>query len=432
MRHADARIRVLAQRARGRILDPVFASRDALPPSAAPVAWPEPAWRQRYRALSAQPIDCAALRTALGDSVWAVRLRAADLTTAECAQDDRLAEVLRGWIDALPSTTTRRRAGGVSWHAGAHAIVAFARLRPQAARPRVVRLATHVRWEVRAYAARAAAVLSDTARLRMLARDTNRNVREIAIDALSKLTAHAYDELFLEALEGQGPQVVRAAAIALKGSPRADVPQAALAAFERWVARGSESERDVRVALLEAAGRPASDDRPPAVRSELPQRAVALVLGEDVRLRVTIAGSSGGGSFVVRLRGDVAPIMAARVLELARNGYYDRTTWHRVEHDFVIQGGGPGANEYIGHPRYFRDELGTLPHVRGTIGMSTRGHDTGDAQWFINLKDNLRLGRDYTVFAEVVEGIDVVDGILEGDVIAEMREVPTDAPAKPR
>ena len=70
-----------------------------------------------------------------------------------------------------------------------------------------------------------------------------------------------------------------------------------------------------------------------------------------------------------------------------------------------------------------RDELGTVPHVRGTVGMSTRGHDTGDAQWFVNLRDNLRLGRDYTVFGEVIDGIDVVDGILEGDVIARIEEV---------
>jgi cyclophilin family peptidyl-prolyl cis-trans isomerase len=74
----------------------------------------------------------------------------------------------------------------------------------------------------------------------------------------------------------------------------------------------------------------------------------------------------------------------------------------------------------VGLAQYLRDELGTVPHVRGTVGMSTRGHDTGDAQWFINLKDNLRLNRDYTVFAEVIEGIDVVDGILEGDAIASM------------
>ena len=150
----------------------------------------------------------------------------------------------------------------------------------------------------------------------------------------------------------------------------------------------------------------------------LPPDAVALALGREVRLRVTLADSSGGGSFIVRLRGDVAPIMAARVLALARSHYYDGLTWHRVEPDFVVQGGGRGANEFVGYPRFFRDELGTLPHVRGTVGMSTRGHDTGDAQWFVNLRDNLRLNRDYTVFGEITDGIDVVDGILEGDVIA--------------
>ena len=116
-------------------------------------------------------------------------------------------------------------------------------------------------------------------------------------------------------------------------------------------------------------------------------------------------------------------MMAARILQLVRAGYYDGGNWHRVEPDFVIQGGGPGTNEYVGYDRYLRDELGTIAHPRGTVGMSTRGHDTGDAQWFINLKDNPRLVRDYTVFAEVVEGMDVVDGILEGDRVASMREV---------
>ena len=111
------------------------------------------------------------------------------------------------------------------------------------------------------------------------------------------------------------------------------------------------------------------------------------------------------------------------MLALARAGYYDRLDWHRVEPDFVIQGGSPGNNEYVGGARYLRDELGTLAHGRGTVGMSTRGHDTGDAQWFVNLKDNARLGRDYTVFGEVVEGMEVVDGILEGDVIARIDEV---------
>src|SRR3972149_2893106 len=179
--------------------------------------------------------------------------------------------------------------------------------------------------------------------------------------------------------------------------------------------RGSRRPRPARGACGGPAGRPPSADRPPPPDVALPADAVALALGADVRLRVTLAH---GGSFLVKLRGDVAPIMAARVLALVRQGYYDGLTWHRVEPDFVIQGGGPGANEYVGYRHFLRDELGTVPHVRGTVGMSTRGHDTGDAQWFVNLKDNLRLGRDYTVFAEVTEGMEAVDGILEGDVMA--------------
>ena len=422
--HHDARVRTLARRARWRIGDSLFAARDSLPPLRSPRVWPDPAWRLRYRALADQRGDCTALGAALADSAWPVRLRAADLVTPACAGDDQVAETLERWVDDLPRRAERRASGGVSWHAAAHGLVGLARIRPDESRKRTRDLARHRQWQVRAYAARAAAVLSDTATLRRLARDRDNNVKEAAIVALSALTGHDDDELYVRALRSDGAQAVRAAAIALKGTPSADAREAASEAFTRWAARANASARDARLALLEAAGRPASDDRPPASRPELPPHAVALALGEEVRLRIEMAPSSGGGSFVVLLRGDAAPMMAARVLALAGAGYYDGTSWHRVEHDFVIQGGGPGANEYIGHPVYFRDELATVPHARGTVGMSTRGHDSGDGQWFINLRNNLRLGRDYTVFAEVAEGIDVVDGILEGDVIASMRREP--------
>jgi len=422
-RDPDPRIRVIAQRARGRIADPRFAGRDSLPALAAPPTWPEPAWRLRYRALAARSHDCSALAAAFSDSAWPVRLHAADLVPAACAAHEPLTATLRAWIDTLPRNAANRKPEGVSWQAAAHAIVTLARLRPAEARQRVAALARHGQWQVRMYAARAAAVLSDSAGLRSLVRDTNDNVREAAIGALAKLTGHADDTLFLDALGAKGAQVVRAAAVALVGSPRSDVRAAANAAFDQWVARQNASAHDVRTALLAAAGRPPSDDRAPVNRVELPSQAIALALGADRRLRVAMAPSSGGGSFVVRLRGDVAPMMAARILALARSGYYNGLTWHRVEHDFVIQGGSPGANEYVGYTEALRDELGPVPHTRGTVGMSTRGHDTGDAQWFVNLRDNLRLGRDYTVFGEVVDGMDVVDGILEGDVIATIDEL---------
>lgn len=416
-RHSDARIRTLAVRALGRARDSAFAARDSLPSLPSPPVWPEPAWRLRYRALSERRDDCPVLRAALADSSWPVRMRAAGLAPPACAAERSMLATFREWADSLPANVTRRRGGAVSWHAAAHGLLALSRLSPGEASSRLERFTAHSDRHLRLYAARAAANLADTAVLRRLARDADPNVREASIGALSQLTGHANDDLYIDALDAGGPQVVRAAALALAGSPRADARQAANAAFERWAERDNSSERDVRIALLAAAGRPASDDRSPPRGHEIPSEAVALALGADVRLRVTMAESSGGGSFDVRLRGDAAPITAARILELARTGYYDGLTWHRVEHDFVIQGGSRGHNEYVGLDRYFRDELGAVPHLRGTVGMSTRGHDTGDAQWFINLKDNLRLNGDYTVFAEVVAGIDVVDGILEGDVI---------------
>ena len=429
--HADARISTMARRAMHRIRDTTFAARDSFPLPASPT-WPEPAWKDRFRALLPARDDCNALRRGVADDVWQVRLRAAAVARTSCANDETLLAALRSWVDALPADASRRRAGAVSWHGAAHAIVALARLRPADATVRLPKLVAHSQWQVRMYAARAAAAMSDTATLRRLARDREANVREVAIESLSRLTGHADDSIYLAELRQMTAQSVRVAAIALKGSALPGVRDSAMAAFERWVPRANASERDVRVALLEAAGKTAADDRPPPLRHELPPGTVALALGDDVRLRVTMAQPEGGASFVVRLRGDIAPMMGSRIRALANAGAYDGQQWHRVADDFVVQGGWPGANEYTGHEAFFREELG-LSNRRGTLGMSTRGHDTGDAQWFFNLRDNQRLDPNFTVWAEVVEGMDVVDQIMEGDRLASIREIgaPPPAPVRP-
>ena len=419
--HADPRVRVLAQRAVGRIRDPRFASRDSLPRLAPPPIWVEPAWRLRLRALTALRDDCSALRLAAADSAWPVRFRAAALARESCAADTLLVQSFARWIREMPEDVSRRTAGEVSWQGAAFGLMALTRLRPSEAAFVMPQFAQARNPHLRRYAARAATVLKNIGALQTLARDRDDNVAEAAIEGLALVRSHLDDAIYLEAIQRPGAPVVRAAAEALKGSPRADVAAAALRMFEKWVARQNSSAHDVRVALLAAAGRPASEDRPPPVQVRLPREAVALALGKPLRLRVTMDKKSGGGTFDIRLRGDVAPMMAARLYQLAVDGYYDGLTWHRVEHDFVIQGGSPGANEYVGLPQFLRDELGTVTHARGTLGMSTRGHDTGDAQWFVNLRDNARLDRDYTVWAEVIAGIDVVDGIFEGDIIKKIR-----------
>ncbi|MHB1095989.1 MAG: peptidylprolyl isomerase [Gemmatimonadaceae bacterium] len=451
----DARMALIARRALARMRDPKFVSRDSLGALPAPPTYSEPAWRLRYRALTAHNADCAALRTALADESWHVRLRAADLAGTACRGDAEFTATMQAWL--ATSGNSARVHDGAAWQPAAHAIVALSRAAPDIARAALPAYLRHDAHWVRVYAARAASVLADTQSLRTLAGDRNDNVKEAAIDALSKLTAHADDSLYVAALQARGYQAARSAALALKGAtPTHPMRHALVTTAQRLRADSSETSRDARAEVMAriaemtdasmaahiatlavdfdcviavkaadiatALGQPTTPQCTPFTR-KLPTDAVHLALGVDVRLRVVMSASSGGGSFVVRLRGDVAPIMAARILALVRSGYYDRQAWHRVEPNFVIQGPSRGDNEYVGHPRFLRDELGAVPHVRGTVGMSTRGHDTGDAQWFVNLKDNLNLGRDYTVFGEVAEGIEVADGVLEGDIIERIEVV---------
>jgi len=146
-----------------------------------------------------------------------------------------------------------------------------------------------------------------------------------------------------------------------------------------------------------------------------------------VLMRVTM---SSGGRFDISLYVDESPVTIWRVARLAKAGYYNGLTFHRIVANFLIQGGSPGANEFIGDGPFMRDETGLRSNLRGTIGISTRGRDTGDGQIYINIVDSPRLDHVYPVFGQVVSGMDVVDGILEGDVIAKV-EFPA-APAARR
>jgi cyclophilin family peptidyl-prolyl cis-trans isomerase len=140
-------------------------------------------------------------------------------------------------------------------------------------------------------------------------------------------------------------------------------------------------------------------------------------LNARARVRVDL---DTGRHFTILLHPDIAPLACVRFLRLAQAHYYDGLTFHRVEPSFVVQGGSPGANEYAGDGPFMRDELGGL-HRRGTIGISTRGRDTGDAQIFVNLVDNPRLDFEYTVFAHVpLDEMPALDEIQEGARIRRM------------
>jgi cyclophilin family peptidyl-prolyl cis-trans isomerase len=366
---------------------------------------------------------CGAILGAVHDRDAHVALLALDELASCSLLPDAVAVLSR---EAAADLAPRR------WHRAAHALVALAAADPEQAKAAVSRFVASDIWLVRVYAARAAAVLGDRTTLQKLAADPDDNVCEAAIVGLSKLAGGDAASAYVAALGRRGYQAIREAARALTGESHpsgtngsngvSKPAEAAIAALQSTLQRldteNRDNSRDARaaiVAALESFGVRAEPLKPIGelpIESEL--TAEALHRLSSARARVTMRGL---GPFELALFTSQAPATVVRFARLAEAGYYNGLTFHRVVPNFVIQGGSPGANEYIGDASYMRDEVGLWPHVRGAVGISTRGRDTGDAQIFVDLVDNPRLDHEYTVFAQVLSGMEIVDQILEGDVI---------------
>jgi len=376
----------------------------------------------RLEALRGRTSDCDAIAAATADRDMHVVLQAYDQLAACGASPDAVARLERA-LDAGAEVDAPR-----AWHRAAHALVALAAAAPDRAAATLPTFASSSIWQLRMYAARAAAQLGDRATLEKLASaDDDDNVREAAIEALSRIAGHEADRVFVANLSRSGYQAVRAAARALTGSPTLEAATPALeAALTRLVHEGHDNSHDARAAIEKALGagaRHVPGTRQASARHVPGTSVTAAELRRLASPRARIA-IRGVGTFDLALFTSVAPLTVLKFVHLAESGYYNGLTFHRIVPNFVIQGGSPGANEYVGEPTFMRDEVSLWPHVRGAVGISTRGHDTGDAQIFVDLVDNPRLDHIYTVFAQVLTGMDVVDRILEGDVIERIDILP--------
>jgi cyclophilin family peptidyl-prolyl cis-trans isomerase/HEAT repeat protein len=376
----------------------------------------DPNAQVRYEALQTYgrqlpKTTCEPVLKAVSDESAHVALLAIDLLGNGCPDPAPAVETVSALAQAPPTTPG-------AWHRAAHAIVTLARLAPAEARSRLPRFVQHDIWQVRMYAARAAGALQSIDDLTRLGRDVHHNVREAAIGALVALKRPEAGPLALDALASTDYQLVMTAARALSSAPDSASALAGLRqAFERIDAERKDTARDALTAIRDAVAKLGGPALPEPTRYSAAMRtfpADRLSSLGLARLRFTMVGR---GTFELRLMPDQAPVTASHIETLARDGYYNGLTFHRVAPNFVIQGGSPGANEYAGQGPFMRDEVGLVSHRRGTVGISTRGRDTGDAQIFINLVDSPRLDHTYTVFAEVTSGMDVVDRIVEGDVI---------------
>ncbi len=116
-----------------------------------------------------------------------------------------------------------------------------------------------------------------------------------------------------------------------------------------------------------------------------------------------------------------APQTALNFMTLARKGFFNGLQIHRVVPNFVVQDGDPRGDGEGGPGYTIRDEINDKPYLRGTVGMALDWRDTGGSQFFITHSPQPHLDARYTVFGRVVNGMDVVDRIRQGDVIQRVR-----------
>lgn len=373
----------------------------------------DPSAMVRYAALRAAP-SCERTARALTDASEHVVLLAIDSLGENC-----LAETLRPVVKSE------------SWRRSARALVSLAKVDPTAARRELPRFVSHRVWQARVLAARAGKILGEDDALETLRDDKHPNViGEALVTPHHALEALANDDygLMMRALgmlEGweDGPSAVPTLQKTLRRvthQERATSRDARRRLLERLQDFGGATDIDYLlddfdpfIAGLAATIASQEAQTMRFAPAPLPSKEfLDSLVGAQARISMKEAGA-----FTIELLPEAAPLTAAQFAKLAESGYYNGLTFHRIAPNFVLQGGSPGANEFEGRPEYIRDEVGLLSHERGTLGISTRGRDTGDSQIFLNLVDNYRLDHNYTVFARIVGGMENVDRIQQGDVM---------------
>lgn len=164
------------------------------------------------------------------------------------------------------------------------------------------------------------------------------------------------------------------------------------------------------------AKQPASEPQAPTSAAE------TTPAPPPTKVAYAIVDVEGKGKFVIELNLDKAPKTAENFIKLAEQGFYNGLTFHRVEPEFVVQGGCPNGNGTGGPGYTIPFEQTGLKHEEGAVAMALSPGDknSGGSQFYICLSPQPRLDGDYAVFGKVVQGMDVVRKIEKYDIMKEV------------
>jgi peptidyl-prolyl cis-trans isomerase B (cyclophilin B) len=143
----------------------------------------------------------------------------------------------------------------------------------------------------------------------------------------------------------------------------------------------------------------------------------------DTNKSYTATFETSKGDVVCELFPKDAPNTVNNFVFLAREGFYDGTTFHRVIPDFMVQGGDPTASGRGGPGYKFEDELKDNPrkHAVGSLSMANAGPNTNGSQFFITHVETAWLNGKHTVFGQVQSGQDVVNAVKQGDTLKSVK-----------
>jgi peptidylprolyl isomerase len=131
----------------------------------------------------------------------------------------------------------------------------------------------------------------------------------------------------------------------------------------------------------------------------------------------TLTLTFDAGPVTIKLRPDLAPGHVARIAELANEGFYDGVVFHRVIPGFMAQGGDPTGTGMGGSKKPdLKAEFSAQPHIRGVCSMARSSNpNSANSQFFICFADATFLDNQYTVWGEVTDGMDIIDGLPKGE-----------------
>ncbi len=166
------------------------------------------------------------------------------------------------------------------------------------------------------------------------------------------------------------------------------------------------------------------EKRQPASLPEAPHQAINWATVRKIPANQRARISTGKGAIEIELKVNEAPGSVANFIKLVQQGRYTNKVFHRVVPNFVAQGGCPRGDGYGGEAYTIRSEFALSKFKTGSVGLASSGKDTESAQWFITHSPTPHLDGNYTIFAEVVSGMDVVHRLEVGDTIGKIELLP--------